>query len=60
MEADDKVDDGLRIYVEELIARRIEAKENKDYAMADQIREELKSKGINIKDTAKGTEWEVE
>jgi cysteinyl-tRNA synthetase len=60
LEADETVDDELKIYLEEMIARRIKAKKNKDYAMADQIRGELKAKGISLKDTAQGTEWEVE
>lgn len=59
-EADETVDDELKTYVEEMIARRTEAKKNKDYAMADQIRDELKAKGISLKDTAQGTAWEVE
>lgn len=42
-----------------MIARRIKAKKDRDYAMADQIRDELKTKGIILKDTAQGTEWEM-
>jgi cysteinyl-tRNA synthetase len=38
-----------------MISKRNEAKKNKDYALADQIREELASKGIKIKDTREGT-----
>lgn len=60
LEADEIVEDTLKIYVEEMIARRNEAKKVKDYALADQIRVELKVKGISLKDTAQGTEWEVE
>lgn len=43
--------------VEELITKRNEAKANKDYATADSLRDELLGMGIEIKDTANGTEW---
>jgi len=42
-------------YANEMINKRNEAKKNKDYALADKIREELASKGIKIKDTREGT-----
>ena len=45
-------------YVEEMIAKRKEAKKAKDFAAADAIRDELASKGIVIKDTREGTVWE--
>ena len=38
-----------------MIQKRNEAKRNKDFTLADQIREELKEKGILIKDTREGT-----
>ncbi len=44
--------------IEELIARRTEAKKAKDFAAADAIREELTAMGIAIMDTAEGTLWE--
>jgi len=48
---------------EELINKKIEeralAKQNKDFATADKIREELLSMGIVIKDTREGTIFEV-
>ena len=53
-----KVDDELSKYVEQKLAERKEAKKNKDFATADAIRDELKSKGIVIKDTREGTTWE--
>ncbi len=46
-------------YVEQMIAKRSEAKKNKDYALADQIREELSNQGIILKDTPNGTIYEV-
>ena len=44
--------------IETLIAERMEAKDNKDYARSDEIRDELLSMGIEIKDTRDGTSWE--
>ncbi len=52
------VDDELAAYVEEMIAKRAEAKKAKDFAAADAIRDELLSKGIVIKDTREGVVWE--
>ncbi len=39
---------------------RLEAKKNKDFATSDKIRDELTKKGIVIKDTKDGFEWEIE
>jgi cysteinyl-tRNA synthetase len=44
--------------IEELIARRLEAKKVKDWTTADQIREQLREMGIQIQDTPTGTIWE--
>ena len=44
----------------ELIEKRKIAKGNKDYAAADEIRNTLISKGILIKDSSAGTDWDVE
>lgn len=53
------IDSNLESYIKEMIEKRKLAKENKDYALADSIREELLSKGINLKDTREGTIYEV-
>jgi cysteinyl-tRNA synthetase len=45
-------------WIEELIAARAEAKANKNWAEADRIRDELKEKGIVLKDSKQGTTWE--
>ncbi len=42
-----------------LLTTRNEAKQNKDWATADKIRDELNSYGIAIKDTKDGSEWEI-
>jgi len=38
---------------------RLDAKKNKDFATSDKIRDELTKKGITIKDTKDGFEWEI-
>ena len=51
-------DNELTAYVEEMIAKRAQAKKEKDFAKADAIRNELLEKGIAIKDTREGVVWE--
>ena len=46
-------------YIKEMIEKRNEAKKNKDYHLADSIRDELASMGITLKDTRDGTIYEV-
>ena len=43
--------------VEELIAKRAEARANKDWATADAIRDKLKEMNIVLKDTPDGVKW---
>ena len=43
--------------IEELIAKRSEAKKRKDFAEADAIRDQLSAMGIVIKDTRQGVQW---
>ena len=43
--------------IEALIAKRTEAKKNKDFDTADAIRDELAEMGITIKDTRQGVQW---
>ena len=49
----------LENYIDEMIQKRNEAKNNKDYTLADSIRNELLDKGIILKDTREGTIYEV-
>ncbi|MDD2840376.1 MAG: cysteine--tRNA ligase [Rickettsiales bacterium] len=42
-----------------LINQRLEAKKNKDFKKADEIRNLLDSKGILLKDTQNGSEWNL-
>jgi cysteinyl-tRNA synthetase len=41
-----------------LIAARATAKQAKDFAKADQIRQQLLDMGVVLKDSAQGTQWE--
>ena len=43
--------------IENKIAERLAAKKNRDYALADKIRGELKDAGIVLEDTPSGTTW---
>jgi cysteinyl-tRNA synthetase len=42
-----------------LIAERIDAKKNRDFARADEIRKTLDSEGIELRDTPDGTTWKL-
>jgi cysteinyl-tRNA synthetase len=44
--------------INNLIAQRTQAKKDRDFAKADQLRNELVSKGVAIKDSKDGTTWE--
>ena len=56
---DKEIDNELKKYIEECIEKRNEAKKNKDYILADKIRDELKEKGILLKDTREETTYEL-
>ncbi len=56
----EETDDELTAYIEEKISERTQAKKDKDFAKADAIRDELKAKGIVIKDTREGVTWSRE
>jgi len=43
--------------IEEMIQKRTDAKKNKDFKLADEIRDELLNRGIQIKDTREGVVW---
>ena len=46
-------------YIEEEINKRVKAKQNKDYQLADEIRADLDKKGIILNDTVEGTLWDI-
>ena len=46
--------------VEQLIAERTQARNEKNWQRADEIRDELAAMGVQIKDGPEGTEWRIE
>lgn len=50
-------EDNLEAEIEDLIAQRQEARKNKDFAMADRIRDDLLAQGIILEDTREGVKW---
>ncbi len=46
-------------YIKEKIAERNEAKKNKNYILADEIRDKLLKEGIKLIDTREGTTYEI-
>ena len=54
----DEADDDLDSEIEALIEKRQEARKNKDWATADQIRDELAARNIKLIDTPEGIKWE--
>ena len=43
--------------IEKLIKERQDARKEKNFARADEIRDELLAKGIVLKDTREGVQW---
>ena len=54
------IDPELKAKIEALIAERAQAKKDKNFARADEIRGELSQMGVTIKDTREGTTSTVE
>ena len=54
-----KIDSQTKQYIEKLILERKNAKADKNYARADEIRNELASKGIELIDTKEGTTYKI-
>ena len=55
-----KKEQSLDDEIEELIAKRAKARKEKDWATADQIRDELKARHIVLEDTPQGVKWRIE
>lgn len=47
----------LEVEIQELIDKRQEARKNKDFALADKIRDDLKNRNIVLEDTPQGVRW---
>jgi cysteinyl-tRNA synthetase len=43
--------------IEGLIQKRTEARKNKNYALADKIRDDLLAQGVILEDTPQGVKW---
>ena len=59
VEENTEIDSDLKQHIEDMIEKRNQYKKEKNFEMADKIREELKEKGILIKDTREGTLYEI-
>lgn len=57
--ASGKREDAYSQVVDMLLEQRLIAKQNKDWATSDKIRDELAALGFIIKDTKDGTEWKL-
>ena len=54
----EKEEEGIDAEIEKLVAERTEAKKAKNFARADEIRDELLKRGIVLKDTREGVKIE--
>ncbi len=52
-------DDPVIREIEEMIAQRAQAKKDKNYALADQIRNDLAARGVTLIDTPQGTNYQI-
>jgi len=55
----EEINEELKQYIEDMIEKRNSAKKERNFELADKIREELLEKNIIIKDTREGTIYEV-
>lgn len=56
---DTEVDAGSREWIEGKVLERNEARKARNFALADQIRDELAERGIVLEDGPQGTRWKV-
>jgi cysteinyl-tRNA synthetase len=54
-----RADDALASLVEALLVQRQEAREGKDFATADRVRDQLAAAGVEVEDTPHGPRWSV-
>lgn len=55
----DKKEDSLDAEIESLIEKRQEARKNRDFKTADEIRDQLAAMGVLLKDTPQGVKWSL-
>jgi cysteinyl-tRNA synthetase len=53
------IDPALRARIEVLVAERLAARRNRDFAASDRLRDELGALGVALKDSKDGTNWEL-
>ena len=56
----DKYSEAMNKVMDLVLSIRQDAKANKNWAISDKIRDELKEAGISVKDTKDGAEWSIE
>ncbi len=54
-----EIDAALRARIEALVAERFAARQAKDFAASDRLRDELTALGVALKDSKDGTSWEI-
>ncbi|KQV71562.1 cysteine--tRNA ligase [Nocardioides sp. Root122] len=57
--SDDRLTDVVDALVQGLLAERAAAREAKDWARADAIRDQIKAAGVEVEDTPSGPKWSV-
>ena len=60
MESQDNVKDEVAPKVERLLGEREDARKAKDWARADEIRDELAGMGVFVEDAPDGATWRIE
>ena len=58
-EEENRLDEDTEMLIMKKIEERNEAKKNKDFALADKIRDDLLEQGIKLVDTREGTKYEI-
>lgn len=46
-------------FIEEKLAARAQAKQNRDFAQSDALRDQLLALGLDVRDTPNGTQWDI-
>ena len=60
IQSQESAKDGISQHVESLLLERDEARESKDWARADEIRDELTGMGVKVEDGPNGATWRIE